>query len=48
MNDPKIKAQLGILGALVLPGSSTVFANLIGEETEKWGRVVKFSGAKPK
>jgi tripartite-type tricarboxylate transporter receptor subunit TctC len=47
LNDPKIKAQLGILGALVLPGSSTDFANLIGEETEKWGRVVKFSGAKP-
>jgi tripartite-type tricarboxylate transporter receptor subunit TctC len=45
--DPKMKARLADLGALVLPGSSTDFANLIGDETEKWGKVVKFSGAKP-
>ena len=45
--DPKMKARLADLGALILPGSSTDFANLIGDETEKWGKVVKFSGAKP-
>jgi hypothetical protein len=29
-----------------LPGSPDDFAKLIAEETEKWGEVVKFSGAK--
>jgi len=35
------------LGGMVLPGSSANFGKLIADETEKWGKVVKFSGAKP-
>jgi tripartite-type tricarboxylate transporter receptor subunit TctC len=44
--DPKIKARLADLGGTVLPGSPSDFQMLIAEETEKWGKVVKFSGAK--
>ena len=43
--DPKIKAQLE-LGGTVLAGSPTDFGKLIAEETEKWGKVVKFAGIK--
>jgi tripartite-type tricarboxylate transporter receptor subunit TctC len=45
--DPKIKARLAELGAPVLAGSPADFGKLIVDETEKWGKVVKFSGAKP-
>jgi tripartite-type tricarboxylate transporter receptor subunit TctC len=45
--DPKHKARLAELGATPLPGSPTDYAKLIVDETEKWGRVVKLSGAKP-
>jgi tripartite-type tricarboxylate transporter receptor subunit TctC len=44
--DPAVKARLADLGETPLGGSSAAFATLIAEETEKWGRVVKFSGAK--
>jgi hypothetical protein len=30
----------------VLPGSSADFAKFIADETEKWTKVVKFSGAR--
>ena len=45
--DPKIKARFADLGATVIPGSPADFEKLIAEETEKWGKVVKFSGARP-
>ena len=44
--DTKMKARLADLGARVLPGSPADFGKLIADETEKWARVVKFSGAK--
>jgi tripartite-type tricarboxylate transporter receptor subunit TctC len=44
--DPKIKAQLEELGATELPGSPADFGKLVTAETEKWAKVVKFSGAK--
>ena len=44
--DSKMKTQLAELGAS-LPGSPADFGKLIAEETEKWAKVVKFSGAKP-
>ena len=44
--DPKIKARLAEQG-IVLPGSPADFAKLIADETEKWGKVVKFTGIKP-
>jgi tripartite-type tricarboxylate transporter receptor subunit TctC len=45
--DPRLKARFAELAAEVLPGSPAEFAKLIADETEKWGKVVKFSGAKP-
>ena len=45
--DPKLKGRLAELGGLTLPGSPADFGKLLAEETEKWGKVVKFSGAKP-
>ena len=44
--DPKIKARLADLGGTVLAGSPADFGKLIANETEKWGKVVKFSGAR--
>jgi tripartite-type tricarboxylate transporter receptor subunit TctC len=42
--DPKMKARLAELGATTLPGSPADFGKLIADETEKWGKVVKFTG----
>jgi tripartite-type tricarboxylate transporter receptor subunit TctC len=44
--DPKIRARLANLGATVLALSPSDFGKLITDETQKWARVVKFSGAK--
>jgi tripartite-type tricarboxylate transporter receptor subunit TctC len=45
--DPKMKARLADLGGTILGGSPSDFTRLIALETEKWAKVVKFSGAKP-
>jgi tripartite-type tricarboxylate transporter receptor subunit TctC len=45
--DPKMKARLAELGASVLAGSPADFGKLIVDETAKWAKVVKLSGAKP-
>jgi len=44
--DPKLKARFVELGATVLTGTAADFGRLVADETEKWGKVVKFSGAK--
>ena len=44
--DPKAKARFTELGAILLPGSAAEFGKLVADETEKWGKVVKFAGAK--
>ena len=44
--DPKVKARLADLGGTVLAGSPADFGKLIVEETQKWGKVVKFAGIK--
>jgi tripartite-type tricarboxylate transporter receptor subunit TctC len=45
--DPALKARIADLGGTAMIGSPADFGLLIAEETEKWGRVVRFSGAKP-
>ena len=44
--DPKMKARFADLGGLVLALSPIEYGKRIAEETEKWGKAVKFSGAK--
>jgi tripartite-type tricarboxylate transporter receptor subunit TctC len=44
--DPKAKTRFAELGALLLPGSAMDFGKLLADETDKWGKVVKFAGAK--
>jgi tripartite-type tricarboxylate transporter receptor subunit TctC len=47
LDDPKMKARLVDLGGTELRGTSAEFGRMIADETEKWGKVVKFSKAKP-
>ena len=44
---PKTKARFSELGASIIGGSPADFGNFVAEETVKWGKVVKFSGARP-
>ena len=41
-----MRARIRELGGTVLAGSSAYFGQLIAAETQKWAKVVKFSGAK--
>jgi len=45
--DPKINARLAEVGASALSGSPADYGKLFADETEKWGKVVKFAGLKP-
>ena len=45
--DPNMKARIADLGGAVLAGSPADFGKLLADETEKWGKVVKLSGARP-
>jgi tripartite-type tricarboxylate transporter receptor subunit TctC len=44
--EPRMKARFDDLGCVLIARSPGEFAKLISEETEKWGRVVKFAGAR--
>jgi tripartite-type tricarboxylate transporter receptor subunit TctC len=44
--DPAAKTRFAELGAILLPGSDADFGKLLADETEKWAKVVKFSGAR--
>jgi len=41
-----MKSRIAQLGGIPLLGSPAQFGKLIVVETEKWAKVVKFSGAK--
>ena len=45
--EPRNKARFAELGGTVIAGSPADFSKLMADETEKWARVVKFSGARP-
>jgi tripartite-type tricarboxylate transporter receptor subunit TctC len=46
LSDPRIQARLADLGGIPVGGSPANFGKLIADETEKWAKVVKLSGAK--
>jgi tripartite-type tricarboxylate transporter receptor subunit TctC len=45
--DPGMRARLADLGYTAFSSSPAEFGRLIADETEKWGKVVKFAGIKP-
>jgi tripartite-type tricarboxylate transporter receptor subunit TctC len=45
--NPKTKSRFAELGASLIGGSPADFGRLVVEETDKWSKVVRFSGAKP-
>jgi tripartite-type tricarboxylate transporter receptor subunit TctC len=44
--DPNVRARLVDMGGMMINGTPAEFGKIIVEETEKWAKVVKFSGAK--
>ena len=42
-----LKAKFSQTGGEALGGSPSEFGKLLAEETEKWGKGVKFTGLKP-
>jgi tripartite-type tricarboxylate transporter receptor subunit TctC len=44
--DQRFKARLADLGGDGMPGTPADFTKIIADETEKWGKVVKFAGLK--
>jgi tripartite-type tricarboxylate transporter receptor subunit TctC len=46
LQEPKLKARLADLGGTVFTGTPADFGTYVAGEIEKWGKVVKFSGAK--
>lgn len=47
ITDPKMQARLADLGGVPMPMTPAEFGRLIANETEKWGKVIKFAGIKP-
>jgi tripartite-type tricarboxylate transporter receptor subunit TctC len=45
-DDPVIRARFAEWGATPLPGSPADFGKFFMREIEKWGQVVKYSGAR--
>src|ERR1700688_1097082 len=45
--DPPLKAKIKDLGGEPMPMTPAEFGKFLAAETEKWGKVVKFSGIKP-
>jgi tripartite-type tricarboxylate transporter receptor subunit TctC len=47
LDDPTIKSRLADLGSEPMPMAPAAYGKLLADEVEKWGKVVRFSGAKP-
>jgi tripartite-type tricarboxylate transporter receptor subunit TctC len=45
--DPQMQARFADLAATPLPGSPAAFRTFVADETDKWGKVVKFANIKP-
>jgi tripartite-type tricarboxylate transporter receptor subunit TctC len=45
--DAKLKVRFAELGITPVAFSPAEFGRLLGEETEKWGKVVRFASIKP-
>jgi tripartite-type tricarboxylate transporter receptor subunit TctC len=43
--DPGMQAKLAEFGGVIIPGTPEDFGKIVAEETEKWGKVVKATGA---
>jgi tripartite-type tricarboxylate transporter receptor subunit TctC len=43
--DPKMKARLADLGGIPMGGTPAEFGKVMADETAKWEKAVKFSGA---
>lgn len=43
----KMRARLADLGGVVIAGSPEGFGKFLAQETDKWGRVVKFASVRP-
>jgi tripartite-type tricarboxylate transporter receptor subunit TctC len=44
--EPAMKARFDELGCMLIARSPAAFSKLIAEETEKWGKVIRFAGMK--
>jgi tripartite-type tricarboxylate transporter receptor subunit TctC len=45
--ESEVEKQLADLGASLLPGPPVNFGELVADETDKWGKVIRFAGIKP-
>jgi len=46
LENPAMNARFIELGVVAMPGSPAAFGKFFAQEIEKWGKAVKFSGAK--
>ena len=46
LSDPQTKVRLAALGSTPMPMTPAEFGRLVAEETDKWAKVIRFSGAK--
>jgi len=47
LSEPRMQARLIELGTTMSAGSAVDLAKFVAQETDKWGKIVKASGAKP-
>jgi tripartite-type tricarboxylate transporter receptor subunit TctC len=46
--DPSVKEKLAGVDSIVRAGTPADFGNLIREEADKWAKVVRFAGLRPR